>query len=360
VRAQLETIGARRGNHVVRQPTRLSQFEHYRDLCTALGHVGAPGASVWILFSDDDDISHPLRARHALQGLEQLREMGEDGLACNVSALWFSSLSVAELAGTDADRPRTADDVDAWLAAGKCTLNRKLDISEAKGLSGEVLEYWLYMVQLPLLADFFADETARGLLRYPWCDLAFCKYVKSYRAPEGKTVAIPLATFSDGSPLCWYHYNYVPRRLRAGAQGDWPVAGRAVSAEDTAAAARLHLGGRAQPSADERTRLGLVVANVRTMLEMAIVTHAFAYATQSPRAWLEAVLRDGLGQSLRAQRAVSLPVFDNVALGCEDHFAGTLGRMNIPGIVVERSVMRKIWREFVTGFLAQPASSPSG
>ncbi|KAJ1617177.1 hypothetical protein T492DRAFT_1101723 [Pavlovales sp. CCMP2436] len=345
---------------VLHSEVRLSQFEHFKVCHEALrARLGATAdqADVWVIFGDDDDLWHPLRAHSVVKLFERSRAEH------SISALVFAETSRATLAGGQA-RARSPAEVDALLASGKCWKDKTVgdwSVNDSMGddarpaldagpkaadwSKGGGFEYWQLVVRLRTLSAFFADETAAALLKYHFCDVAFSRYVRFYRTEESKTVVAPQAASN-----WWYHHSHTPPEQRTAGEKNWNSSIRTPTREDVAVVEGISWDQRLRPAVV--AALPSLVAHVRELLELGFVKHAFDGERRGTAAtmadWLKFLFAEGghvYGFVLGLRQEVGALVFTELATKCADYFAGTLDRMQIPGFVAKSSAsyIRQLW-----------------
>ena len=143
------------------QPTKTSQFEHYRKLAESC----ASAPPEWVMFSDDDDVWS--ERRHAIYAREAA------SAAPTVTTLLCRRKTAMLAAATQDDEPRDAAGVRRLLSRRlarftDCNLKDGLDESEHN-----MPEYFDMAVRYPVLATFFA-RVPPCVTQHRLCDLSFC------------------------------------------------------------------------------------------------------------------------------------------------------------------------------------------
>ena len=159
----------------IRQPIRRSQYQHLREALTAF-ELEAPrdaagAAATWLLFSDDDDLWHPQRARFArlacahasaeppLQSssaASDLMRQRTRALAFGVYAYPVDEAAQELSATSQVDRALDARTVGIWLGAS---------------------EVFQYAVRPALLRAFLKQES-EGVLRHRFADVRFATWMR--------------------------------------------------------------------------------------------------------------------------------------------------------------------------------------
>lgn len=108
-------------DHVVlEQPTAFSQFEHYAALARWVAeHCGSAASrrQLWVGFSDDDDVWHPMRLETFHRGVVQV---AGDAAVTSLRFPWFAVRS--DDAPAACEHVCTAEAVDAMLRRGQARL----------------------------------------------------------------------------------------------------------------------------------------------------------------------------------------------------------------------------------------------
>jgi len=164
-RAVAEALGAARAEGLlvvdVEQASSCSQFEHLR----ALAHSRevedlVVGRSAWVLFSDDDDLSHPNRAKAFAAAAGQIDgDAGAELVLCSVHCRLRQGASAPETLGLG--------DVEALRSRG--------DVEVLGFDSPGSPEIFNHCVRLGALRRFI-DSTNEVLLRHRFCDVRFASY----------------------------------------------------------------------------------------------------------------------------------------------------------------------------------------
>lgn len=218
------------GQPVLQQPVGvvISQFEHYRLAVTALRAKRKSLRSVWVAFSDDDDLWHPRRLEMIHTAVAQV---DADPSVTQVRFPWFATRSEQTTLATASPAPRTASDVDHLLR----TRAARIYNSDATELTES--EHWASVSRLELLTAFL-DVASPAMLACPFCDLAYERFshLFAYDA-SGKPVvdggeAVTVA-WSDQQP--WMYFYSVPeggsmdKQCQAFASMDGAAGGHASS-----------------------------------------------------------------------------------------------------------------------------------
>ena len=162
----------------VEQPSKTSQFEHYR----ALASLHAPKPPMWVLFSDDDDIWD--EHRYGLYW-EQARLAARS--TPNAAALLCRRKCLARHGAIE---PRDAEGVRRLMRArharySDCNLKDGLEEDEHN-----MAEYFDAAVRFSVVSQFF-ESVPRFMTRHRLCDLAFCFLIQKQPTtvrwmPEGQ------------------------------------------------------------------------------------------------------------------------------------------------------------------------------
>ncbi|KAH8074081.1 hypothetical protein JL721_2642 [Aureococcus anophagefferens] len=171
-----------------------SQFEHYGALAAEAARWCGEGC--WLLFHDDDDLSHPLRARAYAEAVASA-----PAAARTVCAMWrcVPSKDCAE----ERCRARTPGAVDALLAEGlaeRC--GRPVRDRTGAVVGGDGIEYYHCAVRPAEVAAFCAGAT-RELLGSRYADVCFCRWLRvAHSAPGAFAIFEPEMSFD----ACWLYY----------------------------------------------------------------------------------------------------------------------------------------------------------
>ncbi|KAK7250124.1 hypothetical protein SO694_00006356 [Aureococcus anophagefferens] len=171
-----------------------SQFEHYGALAAEAARWCGEGC--WLLFHDDDDLSHPLRARAYAEAVASA-----PAAARTVCAMWrcVPSKDCAE----ERCRARTPGAVDALLAEGlaeRC--GRPVRDRTGAVVGGDGIEYYHCAVRPAEVAAFCAGAT-RELLGSRYADVCFCRWLRvAHAAPGAFAIFEPEMSFD----ACWLYY----------------------------------------------------------------------------------------------------------------------------------------------------------
>jgi len=170
-----------------------SQFEHYGALAAEAARWCGEGC--WLLFHDDDDLSHPLRARAYAEAVASA-----PAAARTVCAMWrcVPTKDCAE----ERCRARTPGAVDALLAEGlaeRC--GRPVRDRTGAVVGGDGIEYYHCAVRPAEVAAFCAAAT-RELLRSRYADVCFCRWLRVAHAAPGAFAIFEPESFD----ACWLYY----------------------------------------------------------------------------------------------------------------------------------------------------------
>ena len=161
----------------------LSQFEHYRAL-----YERAAGDDAYVIFSDDDDLSHPLRSERFARAAAAAREYGVDAVQLPLAAT-----------GPAEARVEAPGDVDALLSRGGG------DVRTAPFPK----EHWTVCVSLPELGRFLRGADP-ALLAHRFADVVFARWATARAARRAADVfggPPPWARReADGGPRWLYFY----------------------------------------------------------------------------------------------------------------------------------------------------------
>jgi hypothetical protein len=145
-----------------RVETKRSQFQHYALITQRLlAEHTCNSDSVWVLFSDDDDIWHPRRTLEMYTNLKAMRHMRS-----------LTSTSACVLPYY-LDCPGTAN-VLTWKQAEDAIRRGTATIEYSPRRS--TTELWLAACLLKHLADFIA-RSSDALLAHRYCDMCLSKYL---------------------------------------------------------------------------------------------------------------------------------------------------------------------------------------
>lgn len=171
----------------LRREARLSQFEHYDALRSSLyaNDLDCDGDD-WLLFADDDDVSHPARAATFAAAAAAATRVG----LASIQLPWAAT-------GRDgADGVEGATDVDAGLRRG------------AFDVRAYPLEHWTCCCSAAELGAFL-DAADPTLLRHRFCDVSFANWLRARARP------VEAAAFgADAQPpwaapetaRCWLYF----------------------------------------------------------------------------------------------------------------------------------------------------------
>ena len=175
----------------------LTQFQHYKFLAEKVRDADAKeGGPVvtWVLFSDDDDVWHPLRLQFYCMLLETV-DVDERARSQAVTCPWWA----IRAKGHEALAPvSSADEVEAHMHAKRWFLqdfSRHVDGVEA-------CEHWCSLVKLTRVLQFF-EMAPTGLVSSTFCDVAFARFFCKGHDEDVHTFR---ASYQEGFPWL-YAYN---------------------------------------------------------------------------------------------------------------------------------------------------------
>lgn len=148
----------------------LTQFQHYKYLAEKLRDADAQQpepVATWVLFSDDDDVWHPMRLQFYCMLLESI-DVAERGRSQAVTCPWWAIRS-NEAASLPA--ASSAEEVEGHMRDGRWFLQ---DFSRYEN-GTEACEHWCSLVKLGRVLDFYQMAPA-GLVSSTFCDVAFARF----------------------------------------------------------------------------------------------------------------------------------------------------------------------------------------
>lgn len=142
-----------------------SQFQHYRFLAGRLDNdQESKGLCTWVLFSDDDDVWHPMRLQFYCMLLESSGEQERDRSQA-VTCPWWAIRADGHETLPPASR---AEEVEDHLREGKWIVQ---DFSH----NTEACEHWCSLVRLERVLAFY-EMAPDGLVGSRFCDVAFARF----------------------------------------------------------------------------------------------------------------------------------------------------------------------------------------
>eukprot|EP01065_Artemidia_motanka_P036025 TRINITY_DN43921_c0_g1_i1.p1 TRINITY_DN43921_c0_g1~~TRINITY_DN43921_c0_g1_i1.p1 ORF type:complete len:406 (+),score=101.45 TRINITY_DN43921_c0_g1_i1:41-1219(+) len=238
---------------VLPQPEPRSQFEHFDALRSEVARTVPDDA--WLLFSDDDDLWHPLRTLLFAQGVVRaLRERPRDVTSVVVPVYCRNSGEIDNLP-TAGELHVSPSVVERLIGQGHI---ERVAWSPQNAVNVPHLECWLHAVQPPVFRRFM-DGTTAAQRKHKFCDFLFSAFFRRQWGAGGRTLYSVPAYPSVWSYFHRQHAHQITKVF-------WEK--EPVTAADRALAAEM----LPPPAPGQQERLWQHAANLRQDSEMLVLT----------------------------------------------------------------------------------------